>query len=96
MSHQPPKAHDEQLHRFLIVGVSDHVPDVAALGRAVQAFRSDKGISQIQLSEKTGLMQSWISNVEHGRRNPSWSNILRLAEGLGVSVAELVAQAELL
>jgi transcriptional regulator with XRE-family HTH domain len=39
-------------------------------------------------------MQSWISNVEHGRRNPSWSNVVRLAEGLGVSVSELAARVE--
>lgn len=69
-------------------------PDAAALGRAVQAIRAETGISQVQLSEKTGLMQSWISHIEHGRRNPTWSNLVRLAEGLGVSVAELAARAE--
>jgi transcriptional regulator with XRE-family HTH domain len=71
-------------------------PDAAALGRAVQAIRVEKGISQIQLAENTGFMQSWISNVEHGRRNVSWSNVGRLAEGLGVSVSELAARAEAL
>lgn len=74
--------------------MSSSTPDAAALGRAVQTIRAERGISQVQLSEKTGLMQSWISNVEHGRRNPAWSNVVRLAEGLGVSVSELVAQAE--
>jgi transcriptional regulator with XRE-family HTH domain len=69
-------------------------PDAAALGRAVQTIRAETGISQVQLSEATGLMQSWISHIEHGRRNPTWSNIVRLAEGLGVSVAELAARAE--
>jgi transcriptional regulator with XRE-family HTH domain len=71
-------------------------PDAAALGRAVQAIRAERGISQVQLAEVTGFMQSWISNVEHGRRNVSWSNVGRLAEGLGVSVSELAARAELL
>jgi transcriptional regulator with XRE-family HTH domain len=69
-------------------------PNVAALGRAVQAIRAERGISQVQLASDTGFMQSWISNVEHGRRNPSWSNIVRLAEGLGVCVSELVIRAE--
>jgi transcriptional regulator with XRE-family HTH domain len=69
-------------------------PDQRALGRAVQAIRAERGISQVQLAEATGFMQSWISNVEHGRRNPSWSNVIRLAEGLGVSVSELAARAE--
>jgi transcriptional regulator with XRE-family HTH domain len=60
----------------------------------VQAIRAEAGISQVQLSERTSLMQSWISHIEHGRRNPTWSNVVRLAEGLGVSVAELAARAE--
>jgi transcriptional regulator with XRE-family HTH domain len=71
-------------------------PDAAALGRAVQAIRTERSISQTQLAEATGFMQSWISNVEHGRRNVSWSNIGRLADGLGVSVSELAKRAEAL
>jgi transcriptional regulator with XRE-family HTH domain len=71
-----------------------NLPDAAALGRAVQAIRAETGISQVQLSDKTGLMQSWISHIEHGRRNPTWSNLVRLADGLGVGIAELAARAE--
>lgn len=71
-------------------------PDAAALGRAVQAIRSEQGISQTELAEATGFMQSWISNVEHGRRNVSWSNVGRLADGLGISVSELAIRAEAL
>lgn len=69
-------------------------PDAAALGRAVRLLREERGMSQMQLADATGFMQSWISNVEHGRRNVSWSNIGRLSEGLGVSLAELAAHAE--
>jgi transcriptional regulator with XRE-family HTH domain len=69
-------------------------PDAAALGRAVQAIRAERGISQVRLAANTGFMQSWISNTEHGRRNPSWTNVVRLAAGLGVSVAELASRAE--
>jgi transcriptional regulator with XRE-family HTH domain len=70
------------------------LPDAAALGRAVQAIRAETGLSQVQLAERTGLVQSWISHIEHGRRNPTWSNLVRLADGLGVGVAELAARAE--
>jgi transcriptional regulator with XRE-family HTH domain len=69
-------------------------PDAAALGRAVRAIRDERGISQMQLAEATGFMQSWVSQVERGRRNPSWNNVARLADGLGVSVSELAARAE--
>jgi transcriptional regulator with XRE-family HTH domain len=73
-----------------------HPPDLLALGRAVRAIREEKGISQVQLAEATGFRQSWVSNVEHGRRNPSWLNVVRLSEGLGVPTAKLVKRAETL
>jgi transcriptional regulator with XRE-family HTH domain len=69
-------------------------PDARALGRAVRAIRTERGLSQVQVAEATGFIQAWISHVERGARNPSWSNVVRLAEGLGVSVAELAGRAE--
>jgi transcriptional regulator with XRE-family HTH domain len=74
--------------------MSSSSPDAVALGRAVRAIRDERGISQVQLAADTGFMQSWISQIEHGRRNPSWSNVVRLTEGLGVAVSELAARAE--
>ena len=72
----------------------DSSPDPVPLGRAVQAIRAEKGISQVQLAKATGFRQSWISDVERGQRNPSWSNVVRLAEGLGVRTSALVNRAE--
>jgi transcriptional regulator with XRE-family HTH domain len=69
-------------------------PDAQALGRAVRAIRAERGLSQVQVAEATGFIQAWISHVEHGRRNPSWNNVVRLAGGLGVSVSELAKRAE--
>jgi len=64
-------------------------PDPAALGRAVRTIREERGLSQMQLAAATGFMQSYVSQVERGRRKPNWSNIGRLAEGLKVSVSAL-------
>ncbi len=69
-------------------------PDQPALGAAVKAIRNERKISQVALSRATEFPQSWLSEIEHGRRNPSWRNVVRLASGLGVSVAELAARAE--
>ena len=69
-------------------------PDAHALGQAVRAIRDERGLSQVQVAEATGFIQAWISHVEHGRRNPSFNNVVRLAEGLGVSVSELMKRAE--
>ena len=65
-----------------------------ALGLAVKTRRQELGITQEQLDNETDLHQRWISNVETGLRNPSYSSLKRLAAGLGLTTAELIARAE--
>jgi transcriptional regulator with XRE-family HTH domain len=65
-----------------------------ALGLAVKARRGQLGLTQEQLANDTDLHQRWISNVETGKRNPSYASIRRLATGLGLSASELLARAE--
>jgi transcriptional regulator with XRE-family HTH domain len=43
---------------------------------------------------RADLHQRWISNVENGKRNPSYGSLRRLAAGLGLSASELLARAE--
>jgi XRE family transcriptional regulator, regulator of sulfur utilization len=74
--------------------MTEPFPDTGALGRAVRAIREERRINQVELAAKTGFTQAWISHVERGQRNPSWINVVRLAEGLGVGVAELANRAE--
>jgi transcriptional regulator with XRE-family HTH domain len=66
----------------------------AALGVAVKARRQELGITQEQLANDTDLHQRWISNVETGKRNPSYGSLRRLAEGLELSASQLLARAE--
>ena len=65
-----------------------------ALGQAVKVRRQELALTQEQLSLRTELHQRWISNVETGKRNPSYASLRRLAAGLGTSAAELIASAE--
>jgi transcriptional regulator with XRE-family HTH domain len=69
-------------------------PDQRALGAAVKAMREEKNISQVALSRATGFRQSWVSEVEHGRHNPSFASLVRLARGLGVRTSTLIRRAE--
>ncbi|MGN6373696.1 MAG: helix-turn-helix domain-containing protein [Solirubrobacteraceae bacterium] len=66
----------------------------AALGLAVKARREELGRTQEQLSNDSELHQRWISNVETGKRNPSYASLRRLAAALDLSTAELIARAE--
>jgi transcriptional regulator with XRE-family HTH domain len=65
-----------------------------ALGLAVKARRQELGLTQEQLANGTDLHQRWISNVETGKRNPSYSSLRRLAAGLDLSASRLLALAE--
>jgi len=66
----------------------------AALGTAVKARREELKHTQEQLANDSGLHQRWISNVETGKRNPSYSSLRRLADALELSTSELIARAE--
>ena len=65
-----------------------------ALGTAVKARRQELGLTQEQLANDSGLHQRWLSNVETGKRNPSYSSLRRLAASLELSASELIARAE--
>jgi transcriptional regulator with XRE-family HTH domain len=65
-----------------------------ALGLAVKARREELGLTQETVAHDTDLHQRWISNVETGKRNPSYGSLRRLAAGLELSASELLARAE--
>lgn len=51
---------------------------------AMIKVRKERGLTQKQLSELTGISQSDISRIENGTRNPSLEMIKRLATGMGM------------
>jgi transcriptional regulator with XRE-family HTH domain len=66
----------------------------AALGLAAKHRREELELTQEQLSLRSELHQRWISNVETGKRNPSYASLRRLAAGLDLPASELIATAE--
>lgn len=66
----------------------------AALGQAVKARRQELELTQEELHLRSELHQRWISNVETGKRNPSYASLRRLAAALDLSASELLARAE--
>ena len=58
-------------------------------GNAVRNARTAAGLTQEDLAERSGLDRSYIGGIERGERNPTLSVIEKIADGLGVSLAEL-------
>ena len=60
------------------------------IGKAVRLCRHQKGLTQAQLAEMSGLSVSFLSMLEKGRRDPSLSSIQSIASALEVPVSILV------
>lgn len=68
------------------IGKTD--PDARVLlGQAVAQAREEKGISQRQLSNRSGVIQAEISKIEQGKGNPTVSTLQKLAKSLGRTIA---------
>lgn len=65
-------------------------PILHRFGARVRTRREALGLSQEALGFRAGLDRTYISDIERGQRNPSLLRLLRLARGLGVTVADLV------
>lgn len=55
----------------------------AEVRQLIVSTRTDLGITQKQLSNKTGLSQSNISKIENGTYHPSLTTLKRIADGFG-------------
>jgi len=53
-------------------------------------LRQEKGVTQIQVSEGTGLSNATIANYEIGKRTPAMACLIRLANYFNCSIDYLV------
>lgn len=59
-------------------------------GRRVRAQRQKLGLSQERIALDSELSWSWIGRVERGQVNPTFDNILRLADLLKIDAGKLM------
>ncbi len=60
------------------------------VGQNLRHARKAKGLTQEQLSERTGFAQQHLSELETGQGNPTVVTLYELAQVLDVTVAMLV------
>jgi len=60
------------------------------IGKNLKRIRTEKKMSQGDISRKLGMDRGYISGVENGKRNPTLATIQKLANALGVSADELL------
>jgi transcriptional regulator with XRE-family HTH domain len=67
-------------------------PDVAAevdVGERLRALRRFRRCTLRTIAERSGLSESFLSQVERGRSSASIASLRRIADALGVSIADL-------
>lgn len=64
---------------------------MARIGANVRRLREARGISLVDLGERSGLSRQMLAMVERAESNPSIATLARIAESLGISLASLVS-----
>ena len=76
----------EQLKDPEIKAEYDNLEPEFSIMQAMIDARRNSGLTQKQLSEKTGIAQADISKLESGNANPSLRTLHRIAAGMGMRI----------
>ena len=60
--------------------------------KRLRISREARGLSQADLAKRTGLQPAAVSHFETGHRSPSFENLRKLSDALGVSVDYLLGR----
>jgi transcriptional regulator with XRE-family HTH domain len=66
----------------------------SGLGKAVRSLREKAGIDQAALAKRAELPASLIAEIESERSDPTWGDVRKVAEALGISLEALSELAE--
>jgi transcriptional regulator with XRE-family HTH domain len=58
-------------------------------GRRLKILRKARNLNQAELAEKVGIETKYLSNIETGRRSPSFEKTVALAKALDVPMSAL-------
>jgi transcriptional regulator with XRE-family HTH domain len=64
--------------------------EIKNFGKRLREARLKKKMSQGDIAKKLGVHRSYISGLEHGKRNPSLLTINKMAKAIGVESKELL------
>lgn len=61
-----------------------------SFGQRVRDLRSSQGFSQEAFADRCGFVRTYMSRIETGTANPSLEAAKVLADGLGMTLSELL------
>ncbi|WIF94456.1 helix-turn-helix domain-containing protein [Caminicella sporogenes] len=64
------------------------------VGKRIRKLRKERGLSLKELSKKTDISISFLSDIENGRSNPSLERLKDIARGLNTTVSYLLGETD--
>ena len=65
---------------------------IMEVGKVIKIKRIEKDLKVKELGSKVEITEQQMSNIEHGKRNPSLKLLKKLAKELGCSVYEFIEE----
>lgn len=75
---------------ILIVGLIMRKEELIKLGQIIRSKRESKGLTQLELAERSNVDRNYIGMLERGERNPSYLSLQKIAGGLGIPMNQLI------
>jgi len=69
-------------HYFYLMDISDQLQYII---ERIKVIRTKNRVSQMDLSLRSNLSQSFIANLEKGKKQPSVLTLIRIADALNVN-----------
>lgn len=61
-----------------------------SIGSNIKKWRKARGLTQVQLAEKTNLSRSYLADLERDRYNPSVETLTAISIALNISISRIV------
>ncbi len=67
---------------------------MVTIGENIRTYRKKKHLTQKELGELVGISNTYLSDMEIGRTNPSIKTLKKIAKGLEINYMELLRDTE--
>jgi len=67
-----------------------HSPQYEVFRRLLVKARQESGLTQVEVAERLGKPQSFVSKIERGERRLDFPEFIQLADALGVDPEEFI------
>ena len=64
--------------------------ELKELGRIVREKRESLNLTQREVAVRSNMDRNYIGMVERGERNPSYLSLIKIAQGLNMTIFQLI------